>query len=80
MGLGHLDDIQIALRLKKEIGALSQLRLRTPPPLRSDHLDIRDAQRAKKMMGVKFRITSYHAQKFKFLHKWPNLQSRLELT
>ena len=47
----------------------------------------------KKMMGVKFHITSYRvlplrpfkrsvfgAQKCNFLHKWPNLQDRFRLT
>ena len=55
--------------------------MQTPlPHLRSDHLDIKDAQCPKKMMDVKFHITSYFvwvlrpfkrgvlgAQKFNFL-------------
>ena len=63
----------------------------SPPLLRTDHLDIKDAKCAKKNDGRKI---SYHlisrlgaagvqkercAQKFNSLHKWPNLQSRLEL-
>ena len=73
---------------------VSQLRTCSPPsfPSLSDHFDIKYAQCAKKIMGLKFLITSYHvwalqpfendilgAQKFIFLHKWKNLQGRLEL-
>ena len=64
----------------------------TPSPLlRNGHLDIKDAQWARKMMGEKFHIISYHVwtsqapkhaqtapQKFKFLQKWANLQGSLE--
>ena len=64
-------------------------------PLRSGHLDIKDAQYATYKDGRKI---SYHnisrlgaagkrskrgvvgARKFHFLKKWPNLQGRLELT
>ena len=62
------------------------------PPLRSSHLEIKDAQCAKKMMAVKFHITSNRvwalrsskrgvlgAQTFIFLQKWTNLIGRLEL-
>ena len=58
-----------------------------------NHLDIKIRNELKKMMGVKFHITSYcvwalrtskrgvlGTQKFNFLQKWPNLQVRLELT
>ena len=64
-----------------------------PPPLRSSHLDIKDAQWVEKMMWLKFHIISYrvwapqapkHNQtaphKFNFLQKWPILHGRLELT
>ena len=53
------------------------------PPLRSVHLDIKDEQCDKKMMGVKFHIKSYRVwalraskrsvlgtQEFKFLQKF----------
>ena len=58
------------------------LDFQTPPHLRSGHLDVKDAQCAKKMMGKKCRITLYRvwapraskrgvlgAQKFNFLQK-----------
>ena len=77
-----------------ECRALSQLRICRPPcphSLRSSHLDIKDAQCAKKMIGVKFDITSYRAwaprgskkdvlgtQKFNFFQKLTNMQGRLE--
>ena len=38
---------------------VSQLRICRPPPLRSDHLDIKDAQYAELIMSVKLHITSY---------------------
>ena len=57
------------------------------PPLRlfrSDQLDIKDAQYAKKIRVVQFHVTLYRvwsfrrgvlgAQKIKFLQKWKNLQ------
>ena len=60
-----------------------------PPSLRSGHLDIKDAQCAKKMMGIKFHITSYRicmlqpfkrgvlvAQKLNFIQNWSNLQGK----
>ena len=76
-----------------EVQVVSQLRLCRPPPLlRKVHLDIKNADCVKKMMGVKFHITSYRVwtpqasksgkiapQTFNFLHEWLNWQGRLEL-
>ena len=56
-----------------------------PSEVATGHLDIKDAQCAKKMMDVKFRVTSYRLwappapQKCNFLQKLLNLQRRLEL-
>ena len=71
---------------------VSQLTIRRPLPLRSGHLDVKDVQCAKKMMGVTFHVTSYcvsalwvfkrgvmGARKLNFLHKWLKFQRRLEL-
>ena len=83
--IAHLETLY-----NKDMRGVSRLRICGPPPLRSDHLDIKDdAQCAKKNDG---RETSYRvwalrpfircilgAQNFNFLQKWRNLQGRLEL-
>ena len=42
----------------KRYGCFPTTDMQTPPPLRSGHLDIKDAQYANKMMGGKLHITS----------------------
>ena len=71
-----------------KLSDVSQLTIRRP--LRSGHLDIKDAQCAETKDVLKklyrafdtwaSRMGVMGAQKFNFLHKWPNLQGRLTLT